>query len=333
VVNSTYERIEEWYNAATAIVDPDKREPGLMFNMDETMLDSTPRKIRVIVPKDSTPLRINSNESEGLHITLVFCVAADGEHLKPALILPLKEFPLSCADIADRFHWAGQSAGWMTAEIFKNWVMKAFIPHVNARRVALNRPNERALLILDSHESRRCPEALEVLSDANIDVFTLPSHTSHILQPLDCGVNRSFKMKIRKSKSSALHTTVDQRRLQLLKLAARAAYDAMYPDTITEAWAQAGIYPWDLARMQASPYAIQKLPPEISQMSLKRKRSGISLSEKLITSDAVTAALKTKQEESGKPKKPRGRPRKKPREQPPPRLSSDESDNILSDGD
>ncbi len=305
------ERIEDWFKNADEIVSPSKRRSELTFNMDETMLDSTARKIRVIVPKDSVPVRVDSNESEGMHITLVFCIAADGEHMMPSIILPLKQFPLSLAELAHKFHWAGQSAGWMTAEIFKNWAIKAFIPHVNARRVAINCPNERALLFLDSHESRRSPEALQALQDANIDVYTFLSHASHIQQPLDRGVNRSFKMKISASKSTALHTTVDLRRLQLIKLAARASYDAMYPDTILQAWAVAGLQPWNLETMLASPYVTTKLPPEIAQKSRKRKRSAITLSEKLITSDEVINSLKVKEKKAEEPKKPRGRPKKK----------------------
>lgn len=324
IINSSSDRIEEWFEKARVEAKPHEVRPELLFNMDETMLDSTPKKIRVIVPRDSLPLRLNSNESEGLHITLVFCIAADGEHLKPSLVLPLKEFPTSLTEFANKFHWAGQSAGWMTAEIFKHWVINAFIPHVEARRIALNCPNERALLFVDSHESRRCVEALRALQEANINVFTFPSHTSHILQPLDTGVNRSFKMKISATKSIALHTTVDLRRFHLVKLAARAAYDAMYPGTIQQAWATAGIYPWSLERMNASPYVTPNLPPEVIQKTLKRKRSSITLSEKLITSEEVISALEKQKEEKQEPKKPRGRPKKKRVVEPSPDGSSDE---------
>lgn len=250
---------------ATKEARPTEVRRQLTFNMDETMLDSTSKKIRVLIPSDSVPVRISSNESEGMHITLVFCIAADGSHVKPSLILPLKTFPISLADFADHFHWAGQSSGWITAEIFKFWVLNSFIPHVNARRLSLGCPNERALLFIDSHESRRCPEALQALKSNNIDVFTYPSHTSHILQPLDCGVNRSFKMKISAMKSVALQTTVDQRRYHLIKIAARAAYEAMYTETVTQAWAKAGGSPWSLDAMRASPYSTSTLPPDVRE--------------------------------------------------------------------
>jgi hypothetical protein len=333
VINSSTERIEEWYTKASEEAKPDSVRPALLFNMDETMLDSTAKKIRVIVPRESLPIRLKSNESEGLHITLVFCVAADGAHLKPSLILPVKNFPITLAEFAANFNWSGQSAGWMTTKIFEDWVANLFIPHVNARRLEINCPNERALLFVDSHESRRSPKALRALKANNIDVFTFPSHTSHILQPLDRGVNRSFKMKISATKSIALHTTVDQRRYHLVKIAAKAAYEAMYPDTVKQAWAQAGISPWSLEAMQASPYVTPTLAPEVLQKGQKRKRSAISLNEKLITSEAVINALEQRAAVKEKPKGKRGRPKKKRAVEPSSDVSPQDSAEYLSETD
>ena len=54
-----------------------------------------------------------------------------------------------------------------------------------------------------------------------------------------------------------------------------------------------------------------KLPPEIAQKTLKRKRSAITLSEKLITSDEVINSLKVNVKRAEGTKKPRGRPKKK----------------------
>ncbi len=312
VINATPERIRERFEKATAAVQPSMCRPELIFNMDETMLDATPNDIQVIVPKDSKPLRIVSNENLGFHITLVFCISADGEHMKPSVILPLKEFPISCLEIASRFYWSGQSSGWMTAEIFKNWATKALIPHVQARRMVLNLPNERALLFLDSHESRRCPDALDALREANIDVFTFLSQISHIDQPLDNGVNRKFKMLMRAKSMSTLGASLDQRRLELLRSAANAHYEAMAPETIMKAWAQTGLYPWSLEQMLSSPYVLPALPLELAQRDTKRKRSKTSISGKCLSHIDITKDLRSQMQEKNKPKRPRGRPPKRP---------------------
>ncbi len=128
VINATPERIKWWFTKAEEELRPKECRPELIFNMDEIMLDSTPKRVKVMVPKDKRPLQIRTSESDGFHITLVLGIAADGGHLKPSLILPLKTFPLSCIELVHKFNWAGQAAGWMAAEIFKSWGIQVFIP-------------------------------------------------------------------------------------------------------------------------------------------------------------------------------------------------------------
>ena len=52
----------------------------------------------------------------------------------------------------------------------------------------LQDPQEWRLLIVDGHNSHFSVEFLTYFSDARIQLFCLPSHTTHILQPLDVGL-------------------------------------------------------------------------------------------------------------------------------------------------
>ena len=54
VVHSTVDHITKWFEKATEIVNPFKVRPSLTFNMDETMLDSTPKQLKVIVPSENS---------------------------------------------------------------------------------------------------------------------------------------------------------------------------------------------------------------------------------------------------------------------------------------
>jgi hypothetical protein len=51
----------------------------------------------------------------------------------------------------------------------------------------------RARLFLDGHPTRRCKTLWKTAAAKRIDVHILPSHTSHLLQPLDRGVFGSMK--------------------------------------------------------------------------------------------------------------------------------------------
>lgn len=50
---------------------------------------------------------------------------------------------------------------------------------------------------LDAHFSHMDAEALEMLYDANIFPFFIPSHTSHFLQSADCGLQSCLKAIVR----------------------------------------------------------------------------------------------------------------------------------------
>jgi hypothetical protein len=52
---------------------------------------------------------------------------------------------------------------------------------------------KRILIITDNHKSRLNRQLMEYSSKNNIDFLTIPPHTSHIIQPLDRGVNGTFK--------------------------------------------------------------------------------------------------------------------------------------------
>jgi hypothetical protein len=58
----------------------------------------------------------------------------------------------------------------------------------------------RHLLILDGHGSHVTFETIEQAKEFGLDMITLPSHTSHALQPLDVGCFKPFKTTFRKER-------------------------------------------------------------------------------------------------------------------------------------
>ena len=54
-------------------------------------------------------------------------------------------------------------------------------------------PSRPVLLILDGHASHVSIEAIEFARSNDIHMLYIPAHTTHILQPLDVGVFKSFK--------------------------------------------------------------------------------------------------------------------------------------------
>jgi hypothetical protein len=57
------------------------------------------------------------------------------------------------------------------------------------------------LFILDGHGSHITLEVIEQAKEFGLDIITLPSHTSHALQPLDVVCFKPFKTTFRKERN------------------------------------------------------------------------------------------------------------------------------------
>ena len=73
-------------------------------------------------------------------------------------------------------------SGWINADLFLEW-FKFFINNIP--------PTRPVVLIQDGHSSHVSIELVELACENNIHLLCLPSHTSHILQPLDIGCFKS----------------------------------------------------------------------------------------------------------------------------------------------
>ena len=195
--------------------------------MDETWITVDERKTKVIVPREYKEASTIANNEKVMHITLVMCLCADGFPIPTTAILPLKHFPKDLQHQHDLFCWSGSESGWINEEIFEKWVEQVFVPVLNIKRLVYGKPNEPALLWLDGHSTRSSVKASAALAAANVVCVTIPAHTSHILQPLDCGVFRTFKSKLSSTFERPLDDSTPAMRVSLLKAAARAAHAAV----------------------------------------------------------------------------------------------------------
>ena len=225
--------VQDYFSQLTALFDLHHYPPSLVFNFDETMAENRPRCTRVLVKK-SCKRAIFPYSPGLLHITFAACVSADGGHTKTLVILPSKEFPPGVHSIEDCFVWSGADAGWINAKIFDLWIRNVFIPELTNRRQLLalqDSHDDYALLLVDGHSSRHVPDALTMLREMRVDVLCIPSHTSHIIQPLDCGVLRKRRrglkpLSIAKRRALVLDSADRKFQLEFFKAIVKEAFRA-----------------------------------------------------------------------------------------------------------
>ena len=79
--------------------------------------------------------------------------------------------------------------GWINQEIYAKW-FQYFLHTI---------PPMRPVLIEDGHASHITIETVEFARENDVHLLCLPSHTTHVLQPLDIGVFKSFKSHFSKA--------------------------------------------------------------------------------------------------------------------------------------
>ena len=87
-----------------------------------------------------------------------------------------------------------QPRAWMTSYLFSVWISHYV---ASIRRHSLLSPEHRHLLIMDGHVML---QVARLAKTVGLDLITLPSDTSHALQPLDVALFKPFKQFFREYK-------------------------------------------------------------------------------------------------------------------------------------
>ncbi|GFW45265.1 pogo transposable element with KRAB domain [Trichonephila clavipes] len=162
----------------------------LIFNMDEVPLSFDIPPTRTVDVQGASSIPINTTGNERTSFTVVLCCAANGLKLPPMFIfkrktLPKENFPKGVEIRANK-------NGWMNEQIMLSWLQTIW----RKRKNSFFRP--KAILIMDSMKSHVSENVRNALKSASAKIAIIPGGLTKKLQPLDVGINRSFKFKVRK---------------------------------------------------------------------------------------------------------------------------------------
>jgi hypothetical protein len=125
-------------------------------------------------------------------LSVLVCVNPAGYHIPSFYIFRGKSFQRDyikhCEDNASM---AIQPKAWMTGHLFKSWIWH-FVKNVKDYGLDIS-PFRHHLLILNGHGSHVTVDVVKTARSVGLDLLTLPSHTSHAMQPLDVSCFKPFK--------------------------------------------------------------------------------------------------------------------------------------------
>ncbi|CAN0295836.1 unnamed protein product, partial [Ectocarpus fasciculatus] len=138
-------------------------------------------------------MRSNSREN----VTVVVTISAAGATLAPWIIYKgqrLQADWVKGRNGPPNARLAVTDSSFMQGTVFVNYI-RDFHRQLLDRGLINGTPH---VLVLDGHASHVTYEVIKLARDLNIVLYQIPSHSSHVVQPLDVGSFGSFKREITK---------------------------------------------------------------------------------------------------------------------------------------
>ena len=183
------------------------------------------------------------------YLSVLSCINARGGSVPNFYILKgtyfLQDYIAGCEEGAVM---GMQPNAWMTRWLFESWILH-FIECLK-RGPSINL-NNRHLLVLGGHNSHVTLEVKKIAMQLGLDIISLPSHTSHALQPLDLACFAPFKTTFRKHKDSwtLVNRNVKVGKKELYEWTCKVLQCTLTPKNINSGFRKARI--WSLDRSVA----------------------------------------------------------------------------------
>lgn len=183
-------QVNIFYDNLQSLFDKYKFLPSRIFNMDESGINTVPKKIPKVISMKGKKLvgKIVSAE-RGQTITLVCAMSVTGSYVPPVFIFPrkkMKDYLLNNAPVGSI--GLVSDSGFINTDLFIEY-LRHFKKNVQPTK------DNPVLLILDNHSSHLSLVAVNYCRDNGIHLLTLPPHSSHKMQPLDRGFFGPLKIK------------------------------------------------------------------------------------------------------------------------------------------
>lgn len=181
------EALRGWFTRLEGFIEKLGIQPEDMYNMDETGCRIGVATNQYIYSKNGRQVFIpNANNRE--LVTLVECISSSGVAITPMLIIKAATVMEHwVVDLPDDYLITVSETGYSNDQLAFHW-LKHFNKQTKRRTKGAWR-----LLLVDGHSSHETMELLKYAEDHRIQLFALPPHTTHLLQPLDVGCFQPLK--------------------------------------------------------------------------------------------------------------------------------------------
>ena len=250
-----------------------------MYNMDETGWRIGIGKGYIVVTMEPRKKLVLTDPDNRDYISSIECISAsDDGFALPSYLICAGKWILEkwCIEneLDDQTKIDVSESGYSTDDIAMHW-LKHFDRHTKKRQHGAWR-----MLIMDGHGSHMHLDFLNYASKHKIALFVFPSHSTHLLQPLDVGVFQPFKHWHAEEVDKAIRAGQKEfNKLDFFALFPEIKAKTMLPRTISHAWRACGLMPYNpsvvldkIIEKQAR--EAERTPPPVPVSPLKRTPHG-----------------------------------------------------------
>ena len=236
------DRVRQYFDQLQQVVQDHGITPEGIWNMDETGFRIGVGKDQLIVTKRSRAHYFALPENRE-SATAIEAISAAGNVIPVFLILAgqvhmAQWYQVPELDLETAIHLS--PTGYSNDEISLHWI-RHFDQYSNKTSISAKR-----LLILDGHGSHHTKEFIQYCDDHQIIPFGLPSHLTHLLQPLDVVVFQPLKHYHAKALDLMVRDGLTNiTKLEFLACIQGVRKQAFKRSTVISAFKKTGIYPFN----------------------------------------------------------------------------------------
>jgi len=172
------------------------RHQDFILNMDQMPIPFSYNRKKTLEVVGQRTIHVRKSTSDTKRATFAMTVTASGKVLQPVLVfkgkpkgrIVQKELTNFPKDIL----YQCQENAWMDESVMLFWVENVLRPYVEKAP-----ENIVPILFLDSYRCHMMASVVEAIQDMGVEVEHIPGGCTSLCQPVDIGVNRPFKTRIR----------------------------------------------------------------------------------------------------------------------------------------
>jgi hypothetical protein len=234
---------QQWLDVMRPIVSAPNVQQPFVLNMDQTPMYLSMAPLTTLNIQGESTVNGRKTSESGTRFTVSVTIAANGDKLKPYLIfkgerngrIAQRELPVN--PNGNRVVLCCQKKAWQDETNMVDYIDRVLVPYLQERAVGVP-----CILLLDQFSAHWTETVRDRMEDLGITPYKIPAGCTAMVQPVDVGIGKPFKDRVRSKwwswmlQQGADRATFVSASRQLGSSWVADSWDSIQADTVRNAW-------------------------------------------------------------------------------------------------